>query len=195
VTISNFNVPNSISVLRILMVPVLLFLAWNGHQAAFTGLLAVSLSTDILDGYLARRLNQMTRLGAQLDSWGDFLTVLTYPFAAIWLRPDALEANALYVLIALIAYFTPIAFGFIKFRRLTSYHARMTRVTAYAMGAAVIVFFAGWSDFPFRLACVFLVLAQAEQIVISALLPEWRENVRDFRHALALRREKETYFE
>ena len=90
----NFNLPNAISTLRILLVPLLALLSFRGWGHAFTILLTASLLTDILDGYLARRLNQQTLLGAQLDSWGDFLTVLLYPVAALWLQPELLKQNA-----------------------------------------------------------------------------------------------------
>jgi phosphatidylglycerophosphate synthase len=181
-----FNVPNCISILRIMMIPVLLLLAWQRH-AIFTALLTTVLLMDILDGYLARRLNQQTRLGAQLDSWGDFLTVLVYPFAGVWLRPEATRALVPYAVLAGIAYLSPIIFGFIKFGRLTSYHTRLMTIAAYVMGAAMISFFAGWSDLPFRLGCLILLVAQIEEILISAVLPSWRENIPGFRCALQLR--------
>jgi CDP-diacylglycerol--glycerol-3-phosphate 3-phosphatidyltransferase len=184
----SFNLPNAISGLRILMVPLLAILAFRGFRLAFTLLLAASLLMDFLDGYLARRLKQQTLLGAQLDSWGDFLTVLVYPAAAVWLQPVLLRQNAPWVMLALLAYAAPIAFGVIKFGRLTSYHTRLMSLTAYVMGVAVVVFFAGWSDLPLRVACVVLVVAAAEEILISATLPVWQANVRDFRHALSSRR-------
>jgi phosphatidylglycerophosphate synthase len=62
---SNVNIPNSISMLRILLAPVLLALAWN-RQPVFTVVLAATLLMDFLDGFLARRLKQQTRRGAQL---------------------------------------------------------------------------------------------------------------------------------
>jgi CDP-diacylglycerol--glycerol-3-phosphate 3-phosphatidyltransferase len=183
----SFNLPNAISTLRILMVPLLAMLAFRGWSRAFTMLLAASLLMDFLDGYLARRLNQQTPLGAQLDSWGDFLTVLVYPFAAAWLQPVLLRRNTLWVTLAALAYFSPIAFGLVKYGRLTSYHTRLMTVTAYVMGGAAVAFFAGWSDVPLRVAAVILIVAGAEEILISATLPVWQANVRDLRHALVVR--------
>lgn len=183
----NLNLPNSISTLRILMVPLLALLAFRGRGHAFTILLTASLLMDVLDGYLARRLNQKTALGAQLDSWGDFLTVLVYPAAALWLQPVLLKQNALWVTVAAFAYLSPIAFGFLKYGRLTSYHTRLMTLSAYLMGGAAVAFFADWSDLPLRLACIVLVVAEAEEISITATLAVWQANVRDLKHALALR--------
>lgn len=186
---SNLNLPNCITVTRIGLVPVLVFLAWTGRTGAFTIVLIAMLLGDLLDGYLARRLNQQTLLGAQLDSWGDLLTALVYPPAAIWLQPELLRSNFAFIAIALVTYLTPIGFGFLKFHRLTSYHTRLATLMAYFMGFGIVCFLAGWSDVPFRLACVLLVISQVEEIAITTLLPAWRANVRDFREALRVRRE------
>lgn len=187
---ANLNVPNTISVARIVAAPVLLWLAWR-RQPVFTYVLVATLVSDILDGYLARRLHQQTRLGAQLDSWGDLLTVMVYVPAAIWLRPHALQQNIVYAAIAVAAYCCPIALGFLKYRRLTSYHTRLMTVTAYVMGAAMVCFFSGWSDIPFRLGCLFLLAASVEEILITITLPAWVENVQSYRAAIGISRSRE----
>jgi len=186
-SVRNFNIPNSISTLRIALVPLLLLLAFKGERTAFTSVLAASLVMDILDGFLARRLNQQTRLGAQLDSWGDLLTVVAYCVAAFYLQPTALRHNASYAEVAAAAYVCPILYGFWKFGRLTSYHTRLVTVAAYLMGIAVIAFFAGWSALPLRLACLVLVVSQLEEIAITATLSSWHANVRDLRQAQQIR--------
>ena len=184
----DLNVPNCISAFRILLVPALLALAWR-RSGAFTVVLAASLLLDILDGYIARKFNQQTDLGAKLDSWGDFLTVLVYPFAAVWLRPQESRDNGFYWLAAAVVYALPILIGFLKYGRLTSYHTRLTRIAAYAMGIAIVAFFANWSVLPFRAACFLLALSQIEEIAITVTLPLWMANVSGFRRALSLRKE------
>jgi CDP-diacylglycerol--glycerol-3-phosphate 3-phosphatidyltransferase len=76
------NLPNVLTWLRILAIPLVtvLFLigARNPHSAAdpIAGLLfAAAAVTDSLDGYLARRLGQTTRLGSFLDPVADKLIV------------------------------------------------------------------------------------------------------------------------
>jgi len=98
-----------------------------------------------------------------------------------------LKQNTLWVTLAAFAYLSPIAFGFLKYGRLTSYHTRLMSLCAYCMGAAAVVFFAGWSDLPLRAACLVLLVAGAEEIAITATLPVWQSNVRDLQQALALR--------
>src|SRR5687768_825899 len=65
--------------LRLALVPPFLVLIIVGHYVAALIVLIVASFTDLLDGYLARRLNQVTRLGQLLDPAADRL----YIFAAL----------------------------------------------------------------------------------------------------------------
>ncbi|WP_248283352.1 CDP-alcohol phosphatidyltransferase family protein [Cryobacterium arcticum] len=73
------TVPNLLSFLRLALVPVFLSLLVTGADAWALLVLAVSSLTDFLDGWIARRFNQITRLGQLLDPAADRL----YIFAAL----------------------------------------------------------------------------------------------------------------
>ncbi len=72
------TIPNALSLLRLLGVPLFVWLVLSADApvAAFF-LLAVAGATDWLDGYLARRLQQASRLGALLDPLVDRLYIAT----------------------------------------------------------------------------------------------------------------------
>jgi len=80
------NVADLLSALRLGLVPVLLALAWTGNGEAFVACLAVSLATDVADGWIARRLARASLRGAVLDSRADFATYMSLPLAAWWSR-------------------------------------------------------------------------------------------------------------
>ncbi|MEO7206423.1 MAG: CDP-diacylglycerol--glycerol-3-phosphate 3-phosphatidyltransferase [Steroidobacteraceae bacterium] len=75
---SHFNLPNTLTWLRILMIPgvvILYYLQfWWAHPAAGVGF-ALAGITDTLDGYFARKLGLTSRLGAFLDPVADKLIV------------------------------------------------------------------------------------------------------------------------
>ncbi|TFC92562.1 CDP-alcohol phosphatidyltransferase family protein [Cryobacterium sinapicolor] len=73
------TLPNLLSMLRLALVPVFLVLLVRGEDAWALLVLAVASLTDFLDGYLARRFRQITRLGQLLDPAADRL----YIFAAL----------------------------------------------------------------------------------------------------------------
>lgn len=73
------NLPNAITIARLFMVPLFLYLAYEGSRAtqigAFVVFLCASLS-DSLDGYLARKQGIVTKLGEFLDPLADKILVL-----------------------------------------------------------------------------------------------------------------------
>lgn len=71
-----FTWPNALSALRLLLVPVFLWLILIDENLLAFSVLAFSSFTDWLDGYLARKLNQMSRLGQLLDPAADRLFIL-----------------------------------------------------------------------------------------------------------------------
>jgi cardiolipin synthase len=76
------NIPNSLTILRILLIPVYVgFLVYERYDHALLVLLLAGL-TDGLDGTIARVANQRTRLGAFLDPLADKL-LLTSGFVTL----------------------------------------------------------------------------------------------------------------
>ncbi len=72
------NIPNSLTLIRILLIPVFIlvfYLPYQWTHAAAAALFALGAITDWLDGYLARKLDQVSRFGAFLDPVADKLLV------------------------------------------------------------------------------------------------------------------------
>lgn len=86
------NLPNLITVLRLFAVPVVIWTILAGYlQVAFWVFLAAGTS-DAIDGYLARKWNQRTELGAYLDPIADksllvsiFITLSIAQLIPVWL--------------------------------------------------------------------------------------------------------------
>jgi CDP-diacylglycerol--glycerol-3-phosphate 3-phosphatidyltransferase len=73
------NIPNYLTLLRIVLIPVFVlvfYLPVPWSHAASAGIFALAAVTDWLDGYLARRLGQMSAFGAFLDPVADKLMVV-----------------------------------------------------------------------------------------------------------------------
>ena len=69
------NVPNTLTILRMLMVPVFVVLILNGFDIAAGVVFIIASLTDTLDGYLARKNNQVTVFGKFMDPLADKLLV------------------------------------------------------------------------------------------------------------------------
>jgi cardiolipin synthase len=73
------HIPNIISVLRIILVPFVLWQLWQQHYLAALALFTVAALSDGLDGILARHYGWTSRLGSVLDPLADkFLQVSSY---------------------------------------------------------------------------------------------------------------------
>ena len=92
------NIPNLITVLRVLLIPIfilLFYLPYSWSYMAASTVFAIAAATDWLDGYLARRLEQSTPFGAFLDPVADKLMVavalvlLVQEHANLWLTLPA----------------------------------------------------------------------------------------------------------
>lgn len=75
---SGWSLPNSLTVLRLLTMPVFVWLVLvEHHNVAALGVLVIAGATDFLDGWLARRTGSVTRIGEFLDPIADRLFILT----------------------------------------------------------------------------------------------------------------------
>jgi cardiolipin synthase len=96
-----FNVPNLVTMSRIILIPLIIVLyyvpdewvALDQRNLAATGVFILAATTDWLDGFLARRLNQMSAFGAFLDPVADKLIVVGALVVLVFLgRVDMLVA-------------------------------------------------------------------------------------------------------
>ena len=72
------NIPNALTLLRIALIPVFVviyYLPMSGNHCYAALVFVIAALTDLLDGYLARKLDQTSRLGAFLDPVADKLMV------------------------------------------------------------------------------------------------------------------------
>jgi CDP-diacylglycerol--glycerol-3-phosphate 3-phosphatidyltransferase len=93
-----WNLPNTITVVRVGVVPILLLLPWfpdRSNSSLIGWCFTIAAFSDLLDGWLARRGQQVTRIGKLLDPLADKLIVSTalivlvatgrIPLWAIWM--------------------------------------------------------------------------------------------------------------
>jgi len=65
------TIPNLLTMARLVAVPVFLIASFRGHYTLAFGIFIGAAVTDVLDGMIARRFNQRSRLGALLDPAAD----------------------------------------------------------------------------------------------------------------------------
>lgn len=72
-----WTIPNVLTIIRIILIPVFVVLFFKGEKITALCVFCAASLTDMLDGYLARKLNQITDFGKLFDPLADKLMVLT----------------------------------------------------------------------------------------------------------------------
>ena len=170
--------PNLVSAIRILIAPLMLVFAFLELEYWFLGALIFSGFTDVLDGFLARRLNMITPLGAHLDSWGDFAIYGTMAIGAWILWPEITQRELPYYALILFSLLLPALFGMIKFGRWTGYHTWGVKIAVFATFVGYITLYADLATWPFKVAALLALVAGIEEILITLVLRKERTDVR-----------------
>jgi len=84
------TIPNFLTLLRIMAVPVFAISVWYGRMVAACAMFGLAAVTDLLDGFIARRFNQHSSLGAFLDPVADKL-LMTVAFVLLCMPAMGLE--------------------------------------------------------------------------------------------------------
>jgi len=151
-----------------------LFCAWFAISFLLTGrpnfaifFAGLAFQLDVLDGYLARKLNKTSEFGRQLDSLADIVnySVFAAVMTALYLVPNLLGAFIGFLIVALgalrLAYFN--VTGFIEEEGINYYQGLITCTLSFA--ATLLYFFQEltlislWSDFDIFCAIVLGILA------------------------------------
>jgi cardiolipin synthase len=82
------GIPNWLSLFRLCLVPVFPLVLFGGHPGArflSAGIFLIAALTDVVDGYIARKYNQVTKLGRILDPLADKMMVAMALVCIAWL--------------------------------------------------------------------------------------------------------------
>lgn len=173
------HVPNALSVARILSTPVLVGLATSGLDTLFTWVLVAALLSDIADGLIARAFNLGSRLGALLDSIADTLLLFASLYGAWVFHPDVVHEHWATGLLLVVVWIIENLAALFRYGRLSSFHTYLSKVAGYLLGIFIgVLFVFGFQPWLLYLAVGASVLGNLEEMLLLALLPEWRPDVK-----------------
>ena len=173
----NMTVPNLITLLRICLVPFLIYLVYKVNTSVFLLVLGVSLLSDVLDGYVARLMNLTSDLGAKLDSVADTLTYCVMIFALYQLWKDHFIEQAMFIYLAISCYFVTTLISAFKFGELPSYHTLGAKVAALLLAPSYYLMVLFDAEFFFRSVIIFYILVAFEELIITFMLKRPEKNI------------------
>ncbi len=184
-TFKNFNIADWFSFYRIAAAPLLLFLLWMNERELFTWFLLVSYSTDMIDGYLARKLKITSPRGSQLDSMGDQITFIIGLLGLLIFEYNFIKENYILILIAFIPYIIQMLIAFKKYGKATSFHTYLAKFSAFTQGVFILssMFFGpNIGLFYFMIGLGFL--ETIEEVILIFMYKNWVSDIKGIYWAL-----------
>ncbi len=172
------TIPNLLSLLRLLMIPLFVWLYLNGYEGWTAAVLILSGATDAADGCIARRYNQISDFGKAFDPVADKLTQLAMLICLTNRHPWMVLPLTLLVIKEGFAGIS----GIIVIRRTgivpgAEWHGKLTTMLLYGMMILHVL----WQDIPLwtsnilNIVCIF--------VMFLSLVLYGRRNIRLIRHA------------
>lgn len=159
------TIPNTLSLSRIIMMPVLLWLV-HTHPAAFLVLYILVGSTDFFDGLLARKFDWVTPAGKNFDAIGDIVLYLGSAYFLYVLFTPVITANSLYLYVFFVLLALSLLLPIVLFRKLVIMHTNLLKLGAVLVYFLVISSFIFDTTFFTRLILLLYSTAFVEEIII-----------------------------
>ena len=187
-----FNIADWFSFYRIMAVPFLVSLIWFGEREWFSWMLLISYSTDVIDGFLARKLKITSARGSQLDSVGDQITLIVGLIGLVYFEIIFIKENYLLILLAFVPYLVQMYIAFQKYGKATAFHTYLAKMSAIAQGVFILwLLFFGPVYWLFYTMIVLGVLETIEEITLIFMYDQWVEDVKGFFWALKDKRRRQ----
>ena len=184
-TFKNYNIADWFSFYRVAAAPLLLALLWFNQREIFSWFLLVSYCTDMIDGFLARKLKITSPRGSQLDSFGDQITLTVGLLGLLVFELDFIKANYILIVIAFVPYIIQMIIAYLKYGKATAFHTYMAKLSAFAQGIFIL-----WSLFfgPLYWLFYFMIilgfLETIEEIILIYMHDEWASDIKGIYWAL-----------
>ena len=178
-TFKNFNIADWFSFYRIACSPLLLYFLWIEQRELFAWFLLVSYSTDMIDGFLARKFNMTSPRGSQLDSFGDQITVILGFVGLLVFEQEFIVKNYILIIIAFIPYIIQMLIAYTKFGKATSFHTYLAKLSAVSQGIFILsALFFSPNYILFYIMIVLGFLETIEEIILIFLIKEWASDIK-----------------
>lgn len=184
-TFKNYNIADWISFSRIALAPVLLLLILLDERLIFSWLLVFTYCTDMLDGFVARRLKITSPRGSQLDSFGDQVNFTVAVLGLIFFEFEFIKANYLLILVVFVPYIIQMLIAFGKYGKATAFHTYLAKLSAIVQGVFILwLLFFGPVYWLFYFMIALALLETIEEIILIFMYDNWVSGVKGIYWAL-----------
>ncbi len=173
------NVPNLISLYRLLVFPVILVMALTGREDWFVILISISLVSDVLDGNIARYFNLQTNFGAALDNLADICTYAMALLGLFLFKWTEIEPHAWILWLFLTVFVLSYIIAFTRFGKIPGLHLYSAVSAGYVQGIFFFILFVfGFYPWLYYLAVGWGAIAYIEKIFVLFFLDDIKIGVK-----------------
>lgn len=191
--VGQLNVADWVTMYRIVAAPIMVYAIINGSLDLFKWLIVTSLASDMLDGFIARRLKISSEHGASLDSIGDAMLFVIALIGIARFESTFVAENLVIISFALNPYFFQLGLAFWKYGKPSSFHTYMAKLAAIFQGSLILfILFFGINYWLFYITLILSILETVEEIILILVIPKWKTNVKGLYWVL---RNKEEYLQ
>ena len=171
---------NAITLYRLVAALLMVFLLIYNRPDLFKWMIAISFFTDVIDGYLARKFNVASIIGAKLDSIADDLTIIVAMAAVFVFKPEFLKQERFIFIFLFTLLVIQTIYALFRYGKMSSFHTYMAKIAAILQGSFfILLFFLPEPLYPlFYIAAFVTGIELLEELIITHFLPEWETNVK-----------------
>ncbi|MCK4879899.1 MAG: CDP-alcohol phosphatidyltransferase family protein [Bacteroidales bacterium] len=185
------TIPNILSLYRMFMFPVIVLMIILKQEMVYAILVVISLNTDVWDGWIARRFNQQTAIGARIDSLADIGVYITALSGITIFKIGEIGPDAWLFYFFVASYVVTHLSPLIKFGKIQSFHLWSIKLGGYLQGIFfILLFFVDYVPIYFYVMVNISLLAFIESLTIQLIIPEMRSDVKGLYWVLKERRKQ-----
>ena len=158
------KVPNYLTILRIILTLALPFVVYQNW--IFVALFLLCGLTDVLDGYVARKFDCKTTLGAQLDSIADTILFITLTGCIFLMMGDKLNRYLIWLLAIIAVRVANVLIAYVKYNCFLMIHTLANKATGMCIYIVVLLYQIYPVNVIVYIALAFALLSALEETLI-----------------------------
>ena len=139
----SMTISNIITLSRLVLLPFIIYFLLTGQRVVAFVIMFASLLSDGLDGYLARRLNQESRLGRFLDPLCDKIFLAAILITLLYIR--AVPLWAVFVIVLRDFLILLGSFFLLRHKAVVEPSNTFGKITGFIFGSMILAFTIGWT--------------------------------------------------
>jgi len=173
---NNINIPNTLSILRLIL-SISLYFIWGNSFFLLIVILIIGI-TDIFDGYIAKKYNQNTKFGAWLDSMADFVFFISFVLCVIIYELNMIMDYEIFIIAIMIIKLFSIIICWFKYKKFGFLHTLGNKITGIILFIGMCLFIINKTTIIIVIGLCVSIIFSLEEMIINIIGKDYKENIK-----------------